>query len=515
MYQVYPRSFQDSNGDGVGDLRGVLERLDYLSWLGIDAIWLNPVMDSPNADWGYDISNYKAIHPELGTMADLDELVREGTMRNIRVILDLVPNHTSDRHPWFQDALSSRQARHRDWYVWADGGPDGSPPNNWLSVFGGDIAWKFHDATEQWYLHNFLKEQPDLNWWNEDVRRSFDDIIGFWFDRGIAGFRIDVAHALVKDRALRDNLPATEEDHPDVRRIGQRAEHNMNRPEVHDVLKRWRTLADNYDPERILIGETYVLELEKMAAFYGSGSDELHLAFNFPFAHAAFDPAELRPCVESTYELLPTQAWPVWMASNHDVGRMASRWCDGDEAKTRCALMILLCLRGTAFLYYGDEIGLPHGNIAEEDLRDPVGKRFWPEGAGRDPGRTPMQWSAAEHGGFCRDVVKPWLPLGDVARRNVEEQRGDPGSTLHLTRALIALRRSEPDLAHGPYESVDSPEGVWSWKRGRTLQVSVNMTDAEQPFDAPGSTVLLSTIGNRVGDGTALQPWEAVLLRVG
>jgi alpha-glucosidase len=247
IYQIYPRSFADTDGDGVGDLRGIVERLDHLAWLGVDAVWLNPCFPSPNADWGYDVGDYTAIDPELGDGDVLDALVAEAGARGIRVVLDLVPNHTSDRHPWFLDARSSRTARHRDWYVWADSGPDGSPPNNWLSVFGGP-AWTFDEATGQWYLHNFLREQPDLNWWNEEVREAFDAILRHWFDRGIAGFRIDVAHAIVKDEALRDNLPVTEDDHPRARRLGQRQVYNMHRPEVHGVFRRWRALADGYDP---------------------------------------------------------------------------------------------------------------------------------------------------------------------------------------------------------------------------------------------------------------------------
>ena len=517
MYQVYPRSYADSDGDGIGDLRGVIDRLDYLVWLGVSAIWLNPIMDSPNADWGYDISDYTSVHPELGTMRDLDELVRRAGDRNIKVILDLVPNHTSDRHRWFQDARSSRDAPHRDWYVWADGKPDGGPPNNWLSVFGGDIAWTYDEVTNQWYLHNFLAQQPDLNWWNEEVREAFDHILRFWFEHGVAGFRIDVAHALIKDRSLRDNLPTTDDDHPDVRRVGQRSEYNMNRPEVHDILKRWRVLADSYDPQRILIGETYVLELEKMVGFYGAGHDELNLAFNFPFAHSEFEIEQLRTCVEATYALLPGDAWPAWMASNHDVGRLASRWCGEDEQKIRCALVLLLCLCGTAFLYYGDEIGLCHGRIAESDVKDPVGKRFWPEAAGRDPARTPMQWTPDRNGGFCPDEATPWMPVGNAASCNVASQRDDPGSILRLCRDLIRLRRDEHDLGFAPYERVAAPRGAWAWRRGTSLLVAVNMSSQKKRVEGPRGRIVLSSRRDRDGDevhGVELRPWEAVLVRV-
>jgi alpha-glucosidase len=515
MYQIYPRSYVDSNGDGTGDLAGVTARLDYLEWLGVNGIWLNPIMPSPNADWGYDIADYTGIHPDLGTLADCERLIAEADKRGIRVILDLVPNHTSDQHPWFQESRSSGDAAKRDWYVWADG-KDGGPPNNWISVFGRDSAWEYDETTRQWYLHNFLKEQPDLNWWNGDVRDEFDRILRFWFDRGVAGFRIDVAHALVKDRALRGNLPASDDDHPHIRWIGQRPDYNMNRPEVHDVLKRWRRLADEYDPQRILIGETYVLEVERLARFYGDGSDELNLAFNFPFAHSDFDLEQLRTCVETTYALLPVEAWPVWMGSNHDVGRLASRWCEEDERKIRLTLMMLLTLRGTTFLYYGDEIGLPHVSITEADLKDPVGKRYWPEGEGRDPARSPMPWSDAPNGGFCPVDVEPWLPLGDVSVRNVEAQKDDRRSILHLTRDLIALRRAESDLASGDYSGVRSAGGVWAWRRGMRHAVALNMTDADARLDI-GGTIRISTGREREGSKVAsldLRPWEGFVLEL-
>ncbi len=299
LYQIYPRSFSDSNGDGVGDLRGIIERLDHLSWLGIDGLWINPVMPSPNMDWGYDVSDYKAVDPELGTLEDVDELVAEAHKRDIRILFDLVPNHTSDQHPWFRDAIGSRTARHRDFYVWADP-KEGGPPNNWLSVFGGESAWELDEASGQYYLHNFLRHQPDLNWWNDEVREEFDDILRFWFDRGVAGFRIDVAHAMIKDRELRDNLPVDDETDERARRIGQEPVYNMNRPEAHEVIQRWRALSDRFDPPRILVGETFVLDLEKMVAFYGETNDELNLAFNFPFVFASLDGGALRKVVDET-----------------------------------------------------------------------------------------------------------------------------------------------------------------------------------------------------------------------
>ncbi len=291
LYQIYTRSFADSNGDGIGDLRGVIAHLDYLQWLGIDGIWLNPITVSPDKDFGYDVADYCQVQPALGDLAIADELIAEAGRRGIRVILDLVPNHTSAQHPWFLDARASRHSRHRDWYVWADPRPDGGLPNNWLSAFGGP-AWSLDGRTGQYYLHQFLPEQPDLNWWNEEVRDEFDRILRFWFDRGVAGFRIDVCHMVIKDRLLRDNPPATDDDHFFDRVRGQRPFYTSCRPEVHDVLRRWRTVGDAYDPARLFLGETHLFDLDQLMSFYGEG-DELQLAFNFMFVHGRFDAATL------------------------------------------------------------------------------------------------------------------------------------------------------------------------------------------------------------------------------
>jgi alpha-glucosidase len=516
LYQIYPRSFADSNGDGVGDLRGIIERLDHLAWLGVEGVWLTPTMPSPNQDWGYDVSDYRQVHPEFGTMDDLDELVAEAGTRDIRILLDLVPNHTSDQHEWFQDALTSRTARYRDFYVWADPKDDGSPPNNWLSVFGGESAWELHEPTGQYYLHNFLKHQPDLNWWNDDVRNEFDDILKFWFERGIAGFRIDVAHSMVKDRELRDNLPASEDDPERIRRIGQQPIYNMNRPEGHEVIQRWRRVCDEYDPKRVLVGETFVLDVAKMVSYYGERDDELNLAFNFPFMFTDFEAKSLREVVEMTESLMPPESWPVWTGSNHDVGRMATRWCDNDDRKIRCALMLLLTMRGTPFLYYGDEIGMPESKLTEEDLKDPVGIRFWPRNPGRDACRTPMQWEARPGAGFTSEGAEPWLPLGDQTAFNVASQRGDPTSILTLTRDLIAFRRNSPDLTRGSYEALESSPGVWAFRRGEGTVVALNMSDEVAAVDGVRGTIPIATDRSRDGealDGSIELPaWQGALI---
>jgi alpha-glucosidase len=513
FYQIYVRSFQDSNGDGIGDLPGLESRLDYLDWLGIDAVWLTPCFPSPNRDWGYDVADFKDIHPDYGTLEDAERLIESARRRDIRVLFDLVPNHTSDQHAWFKDSRSSRSSRYRDWYVWRDPKPDGSPPNNWLSVFGGP-AWEFDEATGQFYLHNFFAEQPDLNWWNDEVRAEFEDTLRFWFERGLAGFRIDVAHGIVKDRALRDNLPATEDDPPNVRQVGQKQTYSMNQPEVHDVLKSWRKVADGFRDSPVLVGETWVLELERMAEFYGAGSDELHLAFNFPFIFSEFTATSMRDIVERTESLVPEASWPAWTGSNHDCGRFPTRWCGDDPARVRCALVLLLTLRGSPFLYFGDEIGMGERDLSREEIRDPVGEFFWPDDPGRDRARTPMQWEPGGSAGFSKGT--PWLPLGDAERANVSEQRDDPHSILSLTRSLLELRRRESDLTNGAYRSLEPPDGTWFYERGVETVVAANMSDESRTV--PGGTgyeVLLSTHARR-GEtltGIELAPYEAVVLR--
>jgi alpha-glucosidase len=515
LYQIYPRSYADANGDGQGDLRGIIQRLDHLEWLGVSGIWMSPTMPSPNADWGYDVANYVDVHPDFGTLADLDELIADAGRRGIRVLLDLVPNHTSDRHEWFVDARQSRTARYRDWYVWADPKPDGSPPNNWVSSFGGP-AWTLSEETGQYYLHNFLPEQPDLNWWNDEVRDEFDRILRFWFDRGVAGFRIDVSHMIVKDAKLRDNPPATKEDPLIQQLFGQRPLYNSNQPEVHDVLRRWRKIADSYEPARILVGETSVDDLPTLVPFYGSGNDELNLAFNFVFIEAPLDAAAMRNVVDQTEQMLPPGAWPVWTGSNHDVSRFATRWAGGDPQKARAALVMLIGLWGTVFLYEGDEIGMTDGEIQKEEVRDPVGLRFWPAYKGRDPERTPMAWSAADGGGFTAAGVTPWLPFGDLRAANVEDQRDDPGSMLRLTRDLLALRRSSADLGAGARTPLDGPVGVWAWRRGESTVVAVNLSDSAVTVPGVSGRVAVCTDRSRDGEEVSgalpLGPWQAVIV---
>lgn len=514
FYQIYPRSYADSNGDGVGDLPGIVSKLDHLARLGVVGVWLSPVTCSPNRDWGYDVSDYRDIDSSFGTLEDLDTLVREAGARGIRILMDLVPNHTSDQHAWFVDARRGRDAVHRDYYVWADPKPDGSPPNNWVSIFGGP-AWEFDEPSGQFYLHNFEAGQPDLNWWNPDVHREFDEIIRFWWDRGVAGFRIDVCNMMIKDKELRDNPPATEDDPIEQQFMGVRYVYNTDRPEAHDILKHWREISDAYDPPRLLIGETNVETLERLVEFYGAGRDELHGGFNFQFMAAPFEAAALRAVVEGTEALLPPGAWPTWHGSNHDFSRLSTRWAGGDPAKAKLALLMLLTLRGTPFLYQGDEIGQVDGVLAKEELLDPVGVRFFPY-AGRDPERTPMPWHSGEGGGFTEPGVTPWLPMADPAACNVADQDGDPASVLALCRRAIAARTGSDDLAVGDYRSLDAPEGTWAYARGENTTVLLNMSDEPATFEDVGGTVELATDrgleGSSIEGALTLPAWNGAVV---
>jgi alpha-glucosidase len=482
----------------VGDLTGIIDHLDHLEWLGVDGLWLGPVTVSPNADWGYDVADYLEVDPELGTLDDVDRLIAEAGRRGIRVLLDLVPNHTSEQHPWFVDARSSRTAAHRNWYVWADPGPDGARPNNWVSSFGGP-AWTLDERSGQYYLHNHLVEQPDLNWWDEDVRLAFDDIFRRWLDRGVAGFRIDVCNGIIKDALLRDNPPAEDTDPLDVRIFGQRPVYNSNRPEVHEVIRRWRRLVEDRT-DVVLLGETPVPSAGELAAYYGNGEDELHLAFNFSFLTAPFEADAMCAVVEATEAALPAGAWPVWTGSNHDLGRLATRWADGDPERARVALVVLLCLRGTPVLYQGDELGLEDTDVPHEMMRDPLGVLYWPAYAGRDGARTPMPWRNAPGGGFTDAGVDPWLPFGAQDRISVEEQRADPDSMLHFVRDLITLRRSEPALRSGGYRTLATTPGAWAWRRGDRMSVLAALSDAEATIEGVTGTVVAATDRGRRGE---------------
>ncbi|WP_114779584.1 alpha-amylase family glycosyl hydrolase [Botryobacter ruber] len=458
IYQVYPRSFQDSDGDGVGDLRGITSRLDYLQWLGIKGIWLSPVFSSPMADFGYDISDYRGIHPLFGTLEDFDELLKQVHARNMKLLLDLVPNHTSDEHPWFQESRSSRDNPKRDWYLWYDAKPDNSEPNNWLSVFGGS-AWEWDEHTQQYYYHAFHTKQPDLNWRNPEVQQAMLDVMRFWLDKGVDGFRVDVMWHMIKDSQLRDNPPNPDYNPLELPYRQLLPIYSTDQPEVHDIVKMMRELMDQYD-ERVMIGEIY-LPISRLVAYYGVENQGAHLPFNFQLLALPWD-AKLLAAAISEYEgALPPEGWPNWVLSNHDKPRITSRV---GKAQARVAAMLLLTLRGTPTIYYGDEIGMRDVPIPPEEVQDPQGLNIPDKYLSRDPARTPMQWDNSEYAGFSN--VKPWLRLPEYFRRvNVSEQQGSPFSMLSLHRRLIQLRQDEPALHIGEYAPVHADDQMIAYIR--------------------------------------------------
>ncbi len=458
VYQIYPRSFKDTTGNGVGDLQGVIEKLSYLNdgtpgSLGVDAIWLSPFYPSPMADFGYDVSDYCNVDPLFGDLATFDRLVEEAHRRGIKVIIDWVPNHTSDQHPWFIESRSSRDNPKRDWYIWRDPRPDGSLPNNWGSFFGGP-AWTFDERTGQYYLHQFVKEQPELNWRNPLVRAAMMDVLRFWLDRGVDGFRMDVIGLLIKDAELRDNPPdpnAPPGLPPNDLFNRQLHIYNWDQDEVHEVIREIRRVLDEYD-DRCGIGEVWG-ELPRWIKYYGENGDELHLPFNFRLIPLPWQAQAMRRSVDELEAALPDFAWPNYVLGNHDQPRLASRF--GGEAQARTAAMMLLTLRGTPTLYYGDELGMENGVIPPEKVQDPQGINLGVERT-RDVARTPMQWDAGPNAGFCPAGVEPWLPISaDYKTRNVAVQSQQPTSILNLYRKLLWYRRNTPALYGGSYRSLD------------------------------------------------------------
>ena len=515
VYQIYPRSFMDSNGDGIGDLRGIAERLDYLRWLGVDALWLSPIFPSPMADFGYDVADYVGVDPIFGTVADVDHLIAEAHARGIRVLLDLVPNHTSSEHAWFKESRSSRDNPKRDWYIWQDAvqptatKPEGIPPNNWVAYFGGS-SWTWDEATGQYYLHTFLPQQPDLNWNNPEMRRAMYDAIGFWLKRGIDGFRIDVIDRMIKDAEFRDNPPDPNwvegRDNPAWRYLRVYSE---NRPEVHDLIHEFRQEFDKYE-DKVIIGElAYSLDPSVITVFYGDDSleygSEIHLPFNFALIMLGWNAGDVRAFVDTYEGLIPRHGWGTYVVSNHDQTRVATRIGD---AQARVAAALLLTLRGTPFIYYGDELGMRDVDIPPEKYQDPQGINV---GISRDPERTPMQWSAAPYAGFS--TVEPWLPLApDYQRVNVEAQKADARSMLTLYKRLIELRRDDA-LALGDYVPLDAPDGVFAYKRGGKYIIALNFTGDIKPLSF-GGEIVLSTHLDREGyeDNVELRPHEGVIL---
>ena len=448
IYQVYPRSFQDSDGDGVGDLRGIIERADYFSWLGVDAVWFSPFFTSPMADFGYDVSNYVDVDPTFGTLADFDELIATLHARNIRVILDYVGNHTSDRHPWFLESRSCGNNPKRDWYFWRDAAADGGPPNNWQSLAGGS-SWEFDAHTAQYYCHTFLKQQCDLNWRNPAVRDAMHDVLRFWLDRGVDGFRLDAVGCIAKDPDLRDDPPNPDYRKGDPPFARNLMVHSANGPDIMDFVAGIRSVVDTHPGEHVLIGEVY-LKIGEIAFYYGPDLIGLQLPTNFNLLWTAWKAAAIQEVIEAYEAALPAGAWPDWVVGNHDQSRIASRI---GRAQARIAMVLLLTLRGTPILYCGDELGLQDVVIPPDKLRDPFGLNMPGTGQGRDPERCPMPWDETLKAGFT--TGDPWLPIGtNGPGSSVEAQRNDQKSMLSMTRELLALRRSVPALSRGSWSTL-------------------------------------------------------------
>ncbi len=514
IYQIYPRSFMDANGDGIGDLAGIRARLDYLAWLGVDVIWLSPTYPSPMADFGYDVANYTDVDPGYGTLADFDGLLDEAHGRQIKVLLDFVPNHTSNTHPWFVESRSSRGNPKREWYIWRDAGPNSAPPNNWLSNFGGS-AWQWDEATAQYYYHAFLAEQPDLNWRDPHVQQAMFDVLRFWLARGVDGFRVDVLWHLMKDEQFRDNPPNP------AYRPGMSpyqsllATFSADRPEIHDLVTRMRRVLGEYG-DRLMLGEIY-LPIERLVTYYGPQGPAAHVPFNFQLIQLPWNATTIGAAIEAYERALPAGASPAWVLGNHDKPRVARRL--GAE-QARVAAMLLLTLRGTPTIYNGDELGLVGVARAAAESLDPKGRNL--PGFSRDAERTPMHWDASANAGFT--TGRPWLPVQpDFQRVNVAIERDDPRSMLSLYRSLLQLRRRDAALARGAHTSGHRDDRVVVFVRefeGQRRLVALNFSAQAQRValeGGAGGRVLLSTRldrGDAVSGEVRLRPDEGVIVAV-
>ena len=482
IYQIYPRSYKDSSGNGVGDLKGVTEKLDYLSdVLGIDVIWLSPFYPSPMADFGYDVSNYVDVNPLFGDLEAFDQLVHQAHQRDLKVLIDFVPNHSSDQHPWFKESKKSKSNPKRNWYVWRDPKPDGSRPNNWLSIFGGP-AWEWDEHTGQYYLHSFLKEQPDLNWRNPEVKQAMLDAMAFWLEREVDGFRIDVAHFLMKDPEERDNPVNTEGQQYSHKPMGeydsQLHVYDHGHEDIHLIYREMRALLDRYSNSRprFSIGEIHEFDWKTWASYYGEHLDELHMPFNFATLKAEWTASGIKEIVDGLEAALPEGAWPNYVLSNHDEPRLVTRY---GTASARLAAMLLLTLRGTPTLYYGDEIGMQDISVSDDQIQDPWGKKY-PE-LNRDGCRSPMQWNKDPQAGFSANP-NTWLPVHPSYKtQNVAHQLDDPSSLLSFYQSLLAFRKQSPALQYGRYIPLENtPPEVFQFIRktdGQTLHIALNFSD--------------------------------------
>jgi alpha-glucosidase len=505
IYEIYPRSFQDTTGDGVGDLPGITRRLPYLAELGIDAVWIAPFFKSPMKDFGYDVSDYNAVDPLFGTLADFDALIADAHRLGIKVIIDQVLSHTSDQHPWFKESRTNRTNPKADWYVWVDPKPDGTPPNNWLSIFGGP-AWEWDTRRLQYYFHNFLVEQPDLNFHNPEVQDALLNAVRFWLERGVDGFRLDTVNFYFHSRGLESNAPAASHDAPEAPSVNpysyQDHIHDKSQPENLEFLRRLRALLDEY-PAKTTVGEIGDGErsLRTMAA-YTSGGDKLHMCYTFDFLGPTFSARHFAERI-AAFEEIVGDGWPCWAFSNHDVERHVTRWARvstlDTDALAHLAAGILFSLRGSVCLYQGEELGLTEANLRLEDLADPYGIRFWPEYKGRDGCRTPIVWeSNAPNGGFTT-AARPWLPIPEEhVPRAANREAGDRGSVLAFYRQMLAFRRAHPALRSGSIRLLDAPPDVLAFIRegeGEKVICAFNLGSAERTFAAPARTTALSGHG--------------------
>jgi alpha-glucosidase len=479
FYEIYPRSFADSNNDGVGDLKGITSKMDYLRDLGVDAIWVSPCFPSPQVDFGYDVSDYENIDPMYGTLADFDDMVAEGKKHNVSIILDFVVNHTSDQHPWFVDSKSSRKAPHRDWYIWRNGKDQGQPPNNWISTFGGS-AWKLDPATNQYYYHYFYAGQPDLNWRNPAVEKAMLDVPRWWYKRGVAGFRLDAVDTLFENPNLTDNpiLPGNNKQGDP----NQENKYNTKLPEVHDVLQKLRKIADQSNA--VLIGETWTADIAELKQYYGEHSSELQMPMDFMFTTInQLSPPEFRRQIAAVDG---SGGWPVYVISNHDIVRSYNRYGDGKNNDAIAKLMgaFYLTLRGTPIMYYGEELGMENNDPQrKEDVKDPIGRTGWPREIGRDGERTPMQWNTEENAGFSKK--SPWLPVPPSYKtHNVATESQDPNSVWSMYKKVLALRHTNPALLEGSYTALNEDDAnVMSYLRtykGKAVLVALNMSASPQ-----------------------------------
>jgi alpha-glucosidase len=480
FYEIYPRSFADSNNDGVGDLNGIASKLDYLHDLGVDAIWISPCFPSPQVDFGYDVSDYENIDPMYGTLADFDVLAREAKKRGIHIILDFVVNHSSDQHPWFLDSKSSRSSAHRDWYIWRDGKGPGQPPNNWVSTFGGP-AWTLDPVTNQYYYHYFYAAQPDLNWRNPAVKDAMFGVTSWWYKRGVAGFRLDAVDTLFEDPNLKDNPIKS----PGKNAFGDPIEDDKNNtklPEVHDILRGLRKVADEYNA--VLVGETWTADIAELNQYYGKGNNELQLPMDFLFTTVnKLSPAEFRKQIAAVDA---ASGWPTFVISNHDIVRSSDRYGDGQHNDQIAKLMagLYLTLRGTPIMYYGEEIGMKTTPpTRKEDVQDPIGRTGWPKEKGRDGERTPMQWDNSDNAGFTKGT--PWLPVPPTYKtHNVADELKDPDSVLVFYKQVLKLRHTNPALMDGKYVAInESDANVLSYLRiykDHAVVVALNMSGTPQ-----------------------------------